>query len=61
MRNEITKIPITKPNVEIRDNMPTDEIGSVYNIVDNAVIVIAKVSGEYRVLDSGSILVFEDR
>ena len=33
----------------------------MYNIVDNAVIVIAKVSGEYRVLDSGSILVFEDR
>ena len=61
MRNEITKIPITKPNVEIRDNMPPDEIGSVYNIVDNAVTVIAKVSGEYRVLDSGSILVFEDR
>ena len=36
--------------------MPIDEIGSVYNIVDNAVIVIAKVSGEYRVLDSGVFL-----
>ena len=60
-QNEIIKIPITKPTVEIRDDMPIDEIGSVYNIVDNAVIVIAKVSGEYRVLDSGSIFVFEDR
>ncbi|CAG8472990.1 5667_t:CDS:2 [Paraglomus occultum] len=60
-RNEIVKIPIRKPNVEIRDNMPIDEIGSVYNIVENAVTVIAKVSGEYQVLDSGSIFVFEDR
>ncbi|CAG8480088.1 4757_t:CDS:2 [Paraglomus brasilianum] len=60
-RNEIANIPITKPNIEVKDDMPIDEIGSVYNIVENAVTVIAKVSGEYQVLDSGSIFVFEDR
>ena len=53
-QNGIIKIPVTQPTVEIRDDM---QIGSVYNIVDNAVIVIANVSGEYRVLDSGSIFV----
>jgi H/ACA ribonucleoprotein complex non-core subunit NAF1 len=60
-RNEIEDVKVAKPDVSITSEMKIEELGEIDKIIDNLVLVKAKVSGEYQVLDSGSILCFEDR
>jgi H/ACA ribonucleoprotein complex non-core subunit NAF1 len=60
-KNEIPEEVIPKPDVTITPEMPIEELGTVEGIVENTVLIKAKTSGEYRVLDSGSVLCLEDR
>ncbi|KAH0537020.1 hypothetical protein FGG08_006155 [Glutinoglossum americanum] len=60
-RNEIEDAKVAKPDTNITTEMKIEELGEIDKIVGNLVLVKAKVSGEYQVLDSGSLLCFEDR
>lgn len=60
-KNEVPEVFIPKPDVTITQDMPIRELGCVEQIVDNIILIKAKVSGEYRVLESGSFLCLWDR
>ncbi|RJE19423.1 snoRNP assembly factor Naf1 [Aspergillus sclerotialis] len=49
------------PDVTITPDMKIVHLGHVQAIVENAVLVEANISGEYQVLESGSLLCSEDR
>ena len=50
-----------KPTVTITPDMKVTELGNVETVVDNLILVKANVSGEYQVLESGSVLCLGDR
>ncbi|KAF2801951.1 NAF1-domain-containing protein [Mytilinidion resinicola] len=50
-----------KPDIAITEGMKITELGNVENIVDNLIVVRANISGEYQVLESGSLLCLGDR
>lgn len=50
-----------KPTVTITSDMKITELGNVETVVDNLILVKANVSGEYQVLESGSVLCLGDR
>ena len=52
---------IVKPDVVITDDMNIEELGNVEIVVENVVVVKAKTSGEYQVLDFGSVLCLENK
>lgn len=54
--NEKPEEILPKPNITITENMPIEELGSVQAIVENTVLITANTSGEYRVLESHSLL-----
>ena len=58
--NEKPDEVIPKPNIILTDEK-IEELGNVEGIVENTVIVKAKVSGDYQVLESGSLLCLKDR
>jgi H/ACA ribonucleoprotein complex non-core subunit NAF1 len=60
-KNEVPEVVISKPDVTITEDMPIKEIGNVENVIDNIVLIKAKTSGEYQVLESGSVLCLENR
>jgi H/ACA ribonucleoprotein complex non-core subunit NAF1 len=60
-KNEIPEEVIPKPDVTITPEMPIEELGDVEAIVENTLLIKAKTSGEYRVLESGSVLCLADR
>jgi H/ACA ribonucleoprotein complex non-core subunit NAF1 len=60
-KNEVPEEVIPKPDVTITSDMKLTELGSVETIVDNILLIKAKTSGEYRVLETGSVLCLEDR
>lgn len=60
-KNEVPDVVIPKPDVTITADMPITEVGAVEHIVDNILLIKAKTSGEYRVLEGGSVLCLEDR
>jgi H/ACA ribonucleoprotein complex non-core subunit NAF1 len=60
-KNEIPEQVIPKPDVTIRTDMAIEELGAVEAIVESVLLIKAKTSGEYRVLESGSVLCLEDR
>ncbi|RKF54529.1 putative snornp assembly factor naf1 [Erysiphe neolycopersici] len=60
-KNEILEEVITKPDVIITQDMPITELGAVEQVVGNIILIKAKISGEYKVLESGSILCLSDR
>jgi H/ACA ribonucleoprotein complex non-core subunit NAF1 len=60
-KNEIVEAVIPKPDVTITEDMPIKEIGNVENVIDNIALIKAKTSGEYQVLESGSVLCLENR
>lgn len=59
--NEKAEEVVPKPDIQVTEDMKIEELGSVEGIVENAVLVKAKVSGEYRVLESNSLLCLQDR
>ncbi|KAN0104600.1 NAF1 domain containing protein [Hyaloscypha variabilis] len=60
-KNEVPEEVIPKPDVTITPDMTITELGSVETIVDNILLIKAKTSGEYKVLETGSVLCLEDR
>lgn len=60
-KNEIPEEVIPKPDVTITPEMRIEELGAVEAVVENILLIKAKISGEYRVLESGSVLCLADR
>ncbi|KAH9908489.1 Gar1/Naf1 RNA binding region-domain-containing protein [Xylariomycetidae sp. FL2044] len=60
-KNEISEEVIPKPDVEITEAMPITELGVIEHVVENTIVVKAKTTGEYQVLDTGSVLCTENR
>jgi len=60
-KNEVPEEIVPKPDVNITAEMPIQELGTVEAIVENILLIKAKISGEYRVLESGSVLCLFDR
>ena len=52
---------VPKPTVVVTDVMKIEELGPVENTVDNLALIKANTSGEYQVLESGSLLCLQDR
>lgn len=61
--HEITdeKAPSLPDNYEISPNAPIEEIGEVTGLVENTMIIKARTSGEFRILQEKSVFCFEDR
>ncbi|KAK7727508.1 hypothetical protein SLS57_002981 [Botryosphaeria dothidea] len=59
--NEIVEEKIEKPNITVTPEMTITELGNVESIVDNMILIRANTSGEYQVLESGSVLCKDDR
>lgn len=49
------------PDITVTPDMKIEFLGQVETIVENTVLVKANTSGEYQVLESGSLLCLEDR
>ncbi|KAI1089037.1 NAF1-domain-containing protein [Rostrohypoxylon terebratum] len=60
-KNELPEEVVPKPDVTITPEMPITELGNVEHIVENTVVIKANTTGEYQVLDSGSVLCTEGR
>ena len=52
---------VPKPDVTVTADMKVEELGFVENVVENIAVIKAKISGEYEVLETGSLLCLEDR
>jgi rRNA processing protein Gar1 len=51
----------TKPDVTVTPDMAIAELGTVEKVVEQQALVRAKTSGQYRVLEVGSVLCLQDR
>lgn len=60
-KNEVLEEVIPKPDVTITPDMRIEELGEVEAVVENILLIKAKTSGEYRVLESGSVLCLVNR
>ena len=52
---------VPKSTVAITEDMKIEELGLVENTVENLAVIKANTSGEYQVLESGSLLCLQDR
>lgn len=59
--NEVAEDVLPIPEVTVTPEMPIVMLGTIKTIIDNAVLIEASTSGEYQVLESGSLLCSEDR
>lgn len=60
-KNELPQEVIPKPDVTITPETKLEELGVVEHIVENIMLVKAFTTGEYQVLDNGSVLCTADR
>ncbi|KAI1817938.1 NAF1-domain-containing protein [Poronia punctata] len=60
-KNELPEAIIPRPDVEIKPDMELIELGVIEHFVDNTAVIKANTTGEYQVLDTGSVLCLEDR
>ncbi|KZO96426.1 NAF1-domain-containing protein [Calocera viscosa TUFC12733] len=61
-KNEIFAPDVNIPDFdEIGPDDKIENIGEVMNIVDSVVVVKGRMNAQYQVIDTGSLLVFEDR
>ena len=60
-QNEKPDEIVPKPNVIVTPEMHIEELGLVEAIVENTVLIEAKISGESQVLETGSVLCLADR
>ena len=60
-KNEQPDPVMPKPNINITLAMHLQKLGQVDQIFGDTVIVKASISGEYRVLEAGSVLCLEDK
>ncbi|WEW54916.1 hypothetical protein PRK78_000343 [Emydomyces testavorans] len=54
--NERQEDIVPKPNITVTPDMEVQMLGSVESIVENIVLIKANISGEYQVLEAGSVL-----
>ena len=59
--NEVKEDRIPKPNVQITEETKITFLGTVERAVENMALIKASTSGEYQVLESGSVLCNEKR
>ncbi|KAL6242370.1 hypothetical protein RBB50_010509 [Rhinocladiella similis] len=59
--NERQEEVIPKPDIIVTDEMKIEELGNVEFVVESTVVIKAKTSGEYQVLESGSLICLENR
>ncbi|KAJ5961206.1 uncharacterized protein N7479_008356 [Penicillium vulpinum] len=59
--NEIEQEVLPVPDVKITPEMKIVFLGKVHAAIDNNVLIEANTSGEYQVLESGSLLCSDDR
>ena len=59
--NEKPEEVIPMPIIEVTDDMRIEELGSVEGVVENTVLIKAKTTGEYQVLEVNSLLCLQDR
>lgn len=59
--NEVLEDVLPIPDVTITPEMPIVLLGKVKTLIENAALIEASTSGEYQVLESGSLLCSEDR
>ena len=59
--NEKSDEDVVVPDVEVTPDMKIEELGKVEVILENMALIKAKTSGEYQVLEVGSVLCLEDR
>ena len=52
---------VPEPDITVTADMKIEELGFVENVVENIAVIKAKISGEYEVLETGSLLCLEDR
>lgn len=52
---------VPKPTVAVTEDMKIEELGIVENMVENLAVIKANISGEYQVLESGSLLCLQNR
>lgn len=52
---------IPKPDITVTEDMKIEELGNVEAVVENTVVIKAKTSGEYQVLETGSLICLQDR
>ncbi|RYC61855.1 hypothetical protein CHU98_g4364 [Xylaria longipes] len=60
-KNEIPDTIIPRPDVDIKPEMEIVELGVIEHFVGNTAVIKANTTGEYQVLDTGSVLCLEDR
>ena len=59
--NEKFEEVIPKPDIVVTPEMRIEELGSSDAVVESTVLIRAKTTGEYQVLESGSLLCLKDR
>ena len=59
--NEKPEEIISIPNIEVTPDMAIEELGQVERALKNMILIRAKTTGEYQVLESGSLLCLRDR
>ncbi|KAJ9503108.1 hypothetical protein H2202_001262 [Exophiala xenobiotica] len=59
--NERQEEVIPKPDIVVTEDMKIEELGNVEVVVENTVVIKAKTSGEYQVLEPGSLICLDDR
>ncbi len=52
---------VPKPTIAVTEDMKIEELGLVENTIENLALIKAKISGEFQVLESGSLLCLKDR
>lgn len=52
---------VPKPTVVVTEDMQIEELGLIENTVENLALIKANTSGEYQVLESGSLLCIQDK
>lgn len=52
---------VPKPTIAVTEDMKIEDLGLVENTVENLALIKAKTSGEYQVLETGSLLCLQDR
>ena len=60
-KNEVVEEKVELPSVIITPDMTLHELGTIEALVNNLVLVKARTSGEYQVLESGSVVCLHDR
>lgn len=62
-RNEILEAPVQRlpEDFALTETMTIEPVGTIFSIGDKAMVIQANSSGEYRILDEGTVFCLEDR